>query len=69
VITQGADPTVVAYNGSVTEYPVILLPKEKLIDTNGAGMHSFLILGNVVGMSNGSIVGQSIVICKSMDGV
>ncbi|GAQ79464.1 adenosine kinase [Klebsormidium nitens] len=37
VITQGADPTVVAQNGVVTEHPVILLPKEKLIDTNGAG--------------------------------
>merc|ERR1712060_480412 len=37
VITQGCDPTIVAYNGHVTEYPVITLPKEKLVDTNGAG--------------------------------
>jgi adenosine kinase len=37
VITQGADPTLVAQNGEVTEYPIIALPKEKLIDTNGAG--------------------------------
>jgi len=37
VITQGADPVVVAQDGKVTTYPVILLPKEKLIDTNGAG--------------------------------
>merc|ERR1711988_292165 len=37
VITQGCDPTVVAINGLVTEYPVIALPKEKLVDTNGAG--------------------------------
>ncbi|KAJ6809648.1 putative adenosine kinase 2 [Iris pallida] len=37
VITQGADPTVVAEDGKVTTFPVILLPKEKLIDTNGAG--------------------------------
>merc|ERR1711908_165449 len=37
VITQGCDPTVVAINGHVTEYPVIALPKEKLVDTNGAG--------------------------------
>lgn len=58
-----------AHGGSVTEYPVILLPKEKLIDTNGAGMHPFLVLGYVNGMSYGSIVGQSVVIWKSMDGV
>jgi adenosine kinase len=37
VITQGCDPTVVAINGRVTQYPVIALPKEKLVDTNGAG--------------------------------
>jgi adenosine kinase len=37
VITQGCDPTVVAWNGHVTLYPVIALPKEKLVDTNGAG--------------------------------
>jgi len=37
VITQGADPTIVAIRGVVTKYPVIALPKEKLVDTNGAG--------------------------------
>merc|ERR1712187_684846 len=37
VITQGCDPTLVAINGLVTEYPVITLPREKLVDTNGAG--------------------------------
>merc|ERR1711862_839089 len=37
VITQGCDPTVVAIKGHVTKYPVITLPKEKLVDTNGAG--------------------------------
>jgi adenosine kinase len=37
VITQGADPTIVAIKGEVTEYPVIRLPKHKLVDTNGAG--------------------------------
>ncbi|KAG2334668.1 hypothetical protein Bca4012_000133 [Brassica carinata] len=37
VITQGADPVVVAQDGKVTKYPVIPLPKEKLVDTNGAG--------------------------------
>ncbi|KAK9811523.1 hypothetical protein WJX72_005257 [[Myrmecia] bisecta] len=37
VFTQGKDPTVVAHLGKVTLHPVILLPKEKLVDTNGAG--------------------------------
>lgn len=37
VITQGCDPVVVADDGKVKTFPVILLPKEKLVDTNGAG--------------------------------
>jgi len=37
VITQGCEPTVVAVKGQVTTYPVVALPKEKLVDTNGAG--------------------------------
>jgi len=37
VITQGCDPTVVAIRGVVTKFPVLALPKEKLVDTNGAG--------------------------------
>merc|ERR1712187_662425 len=37
VITQGKDPTIVAINGHVTFHPILELPKEKLVDTNGAG--------------------------------
>jgi len=37
VVTQGCDPTVVACNGFTTLYAVTALPKEKLVDTNGAG--------------------------------
>ncbi|RWV89942.1 hypothetical protein GW17_00047887, partial [Ensete ventricosum] len=37
VITQGCDPVVVAEDGKVRLFPVIVLPKEKLVDTNGAG--------------------------------
>ncbi|KAG9138962.1 hypothetical protein Leryth_007576 [Lithospermum erythrorhizon] len=38
VITQGHDPVVVAEaDGKVKLFPVIPLPKEKLVDTNGAG--------------------------------
>merc|ERR1712037_652101 len=37
VFTQGKDPTLVACGGVITEYSVPALPKEKLVDTNGAG--------------------------------
>ena len=37
VFTQGSKSTVVACNGQVTEYPVEMLSKDKLVDTNGAG--------------------------------
>ncbi|XP_030466760.1 adenosine kinase 2 [Syzygium oleosum] len=37
VITQGPDPVVVAEDGKVKKFPVIKLPQEKLVDTNGAG--------------------------------
>jgi len=37
VITQGSDPTIVCINGQVTEFPVIALPKDELVDANGAG--------------------------------
>jgi len=37
VFTQGADATVVACEGTVTTYAVDPLPKELLVDTNGAG--------------------------------
>lgn len=37
VITQGTDPTLVAHQGRLSSYPVIPVPKNKLVDTNGAG--------------------------------
>ena len=37
VFTQGKDATCVASNGVLTQFDVELLPKEKLVDTNGAG--------------------------------
>ncbi|KAL6262386.1 hypothetical protein P5V15_007475 [Pogonomyrmex californicus] len=37
VITQGAEAVLLTKDGTVTEYPVIKLPEEKVIDTNGAG--------------------------------
>lgn len=37
IFTQGSDSTIVASNGKVEEYAVTSLPKEDLVDTNGAG--------------------------------
>eukprot|EP00534_Pseudo-nitzschia_fraudulenta_P002329 CAMPEP_0201124162 /NCGR_PEP_ID=MMETSP0850-20130426/10592_1 /ASSEMBLY_ACC=CAM_ASM_000622 /TAXON_ID=183588 /ORGANISM="Pseudo-nitzschia fraudulenta, Strain WWA7" /LENGTH=346 /DNA_ID=CAMNT_0047391359 /DNA_START=56 /DNA_END=1096 /DNA_ORIENTATION=+ len=37
VFTQGSESTIVACNGTVTEYAVEPLAKELLVDTNGAG--------------------------------
>lgn len=37
VFTQGSSSTIVAANGVVTVYPVDPLPREALVDTNGAG--------------------------------
>lgn len=37
IITQGADPTIVAYEGKISEFPVIPISPEKIVDTNGAG--------------------------------
>jgi len=37
IITQGTQPVILAQDGKITEFPVISLPKEKIVDTNGAG--------------------------------
>jgi len=37
VATQGKHPVLVGLKGQVREYPVELLPKEKIVDLNGAG--------------------------------
>jgi len=37
VITQGHLPTLVVENGKLTEYPVLPIAAEEIIDTNGAG--------------------------------
>ncbi|KAK0621393.1 pfkB family carbohydrate kinase [Bombardia bombarda] len=39
IITQGTEPTIVAVQGEegVKEYPVHEIPKEQIVDTNGAG--------------------------------
>lgn len=37
VITQGSEAILLAKDDMVMEYPVIKLPEEKVVDTNGAG--------------------------------
>lgn len=55
VITQGADPTIVAVNGRSKLYPVPPISKDLIVDTNGAGdafvggFLSQLVVGKDVG--------------------
>jgi len=51
VITQGSEPTIVCVNGMCSEFPITMLPKEKLVDTNGAG--DSYVGGFLAGMSKG----------------
>ncbi|CAB03230.1 Adenosine kinase [Caenorhabditis elegans] len=37
VFTQGPEPVIVVEGDKVTEFPVTRLPKEEIVDTNGAG--------------------------------
>jgi adenosine kinase len=37
VITQGSEPTIIAVNGAVAEYPIEAVAADAIVDTNGAG--------------------------------
>jgi len=37
VVTQGADPTIIARNGESKTYPILKLETDQIVDTNGAG--------------------------------
>lgn len=37
ILTQGVNPVILAKDGKITEFPVMALPQEKMVDTNGAG--------------------------------
>lgn len=37
VITQGKEPAIAVKDGKVTEYPVVPIKEEEIVDTNGAG--------------------------------
>merc|ERR1712056_124491 len=56
VVTQGSEPTIVAINGHVTEHAITALPKDKLVDTNGAG--DAYVGGFLAALSKGLSVGE-----------
>jgi len=56
VITQGADPTVIADGASVTEYPVIKC--DNLVDTNGAG--DAFVGGMLAGLAQGKSMAECV---------
>jgi adenosine kinase len=58
IFTQGSSSTIVAYNGAVTEYAVVPLPKEQLVDTNGAG--DAFVGGFLAGLLAGKDVGACV---------
>jgi adenosine kinase len=60
VITQGCDDTIVCVNGIVKKYPVLKLPKEKLVDTNGAG--DSYVGGFLAGLAQGKDMAEC---CKA----
>lgn len=37
VITHGSEPTIVASEGKISEYPVLMIDPKDIVDTNGAG--------------------------------
>jgi len=37
IFTQGCEPTIVAYEGKIQEFPVIKIKADEIVDTNGAG--------------------------------
>jgi len=60
VITQGSDPVLVIENGKLTEYHAKVLPKESIVDTNGAG--DAFVGGFLAKLAEGKSI-QSCVLC------
>ncbi|CAG8480275.1 4768_t:CDS:2 [Paraglomus brasilianum] len=59
VITQGENATLVAYsNGTVNEYPVTLIDKKDIVDTNGAG--DAFVGGFLSQYVQGKTIGESV---------
>merc|ERR1711957_752517 len=60
VITNGAEDTIVCVNGICKKHPILKLPKEKLVDTNGAG--DSYVGGFLAGMVKGKSIEEC---CKA----
>jgi len=58
VFTQGSEKTIVAKEGEVLEFPVEALPKEQLVDTNGAG--DAFVGGFLAQLLKGAPVGECV---------
>ena len=58
IFTQGSSSTIVAHDGKVEEYSVVPLPKEDLVDTNGAG--DAFVGGFLAGLLAEKSVGDSV---------
>lgn len=58
VFTQGCDPTIVAHEGIISEFPVDPLPKELLVDTNGAG--DAFVGGFLAQLAKGKSIGECV---------
>jgi adenosine kinase len=58
IITQGKDATIVAENGVARSIAVPLVPKEKIVDTNGAG-DSF-VGGFLAKLANGTSIDEAV---------
>lgn len=58
IFTQGSTATIVACDGKVIEYEVTPLPKEQLVDTNGAG--DAFVGGFLAGLLAGKATGDCV---------
>lgn len=58
VITQGAEPTIVARDGKVTEFPTPKLSADQIVDSNGAG-DSF-VGGFMAGLMSGKDIDECV---------
>ncbi|KAL7516560.1 hypothetical protein ACHAWX_001561 [Stephanocyclus meneghinianus] len=58
IFTQGSSSTIVACDGKVEEFTVTPLPKEQLVDTNGAG--DAFVGGFLAGLLEGKDVGSCV---------
>jgi len=58
IITQGCDPTIIAQCDDVAEFAIEAIPKEQIIDTNGAG--DAFVAGFLVGLIYGKDIAKCV---------